>query len=252
MEDDELALLLDLHKRQWRQGPGGEAETERAIELAGLGTAGPLKIADVGCGTGASALQLARTLQADVTAVDFLPEFIDILVSRAADAGLSERISTIVSPMEDLPFEDNAFDVIWSEGAIYNMGFERGIQAWRRFIKTGGVLVASEITWLTDERPAELQDHWTAAYPEIATASSKIGILEQSGYTPVGYFVLPERCWLENYYGPLSAQIPDFLARHGDSEAARAVAEAERHEIELYERYRSYYSYGVYVARKVG
>jgi SAM-dependent methyltransferase len=80
------------------------------------------------------------------------------------------------------------FDVIWSEGAIYNMGFAAGVSAWRRFLKPGGKLIVSEITWLTADRPAELQSHRDAEYPEIDVASAKIGILERQGYIPEGYF----------------------------------------------------------------
>ena len=251
MNEDELDLLVDLDKRQWRQGPGGEAETQQAIDLAGLNALERMKIADIGCGTGASTLQLAQSLQTEVTAVDFLPEFIDILMTRAADAGVSERISTLVCTMEQLPFADESLDVIWSEGAIYNMGFERGVNEWRRFLKPGGALVVSEITWMTDTRPTVLQDHWTAAYPEIDTASSKIGVLERSGYTPVGYFTLPENCWRENYYAPLLAELPAFEARHAGSELAGVIADGEREEATLYDKYKAYYSYGVYVARKL-
>ena len=61
-----------------------------------------------------------------------------------------------------------------------------------------------------------------------------------------------ERCWLENYYKPMQDSFKDFLDRNGNSEEARAIVEAEKREIELYEKYRDYYSYGVYIAKKVG
>ena len=72
----ELDLLLDLHKGASCQGPGGDRETEQAIALAGLNREKPLNIADIGCGTGAAALVLARLLNARITAVDFLQEFL--------------------------------------------------------------------------------------------------------------------------------------------------------------------------------
>lgn len=247
---DDLRLLVDLHLRAARQGPGGDAETLRALELANVDRAAPLRVADIGCGTGAPTLVLARALNAQVTAVDFLEDFLAALETRAAEAGVADRISTLCCSMDALPFDDGAFDLLWSEGAIYNMGFERGIEAWRRFLKPGGVLVASEITWLTTQRPTELEEHWQREYPEIATASVRFRLLEAHGYTPVGYFVLPEHCWLANYYGPLRASFEDFLARHDHSEAAQAVVAAERHEIDLYERHREHFSYGVYVARR--
>ena len=247
---DEFELLVDLHKGASRQGPGGEAETKKAISLAGLDRDVPLKIADIGCGTGASTLTLAQLLNAKITAVDFLQDFIDILEARAQSGGVKEKITTLCASMEQLPFEDEEFDVIWSEGAIYNIGFEKGITDWKRYLKPGGLIIASEITWLTNSRPSELEDHWNNEYPEIDTASAKIKILEESGYIPIGYFVLPEHCWLDNYYEPMRKSFDAFLSRNEDSEQARAIVEAERLEIELYEKYKTYFSYGVYIARK--
>jgi SAM-dependent methyltransferase len=248
---DEFELLLDLHKGANRQGPGGDLETEKAIGLAGIDRNAPLKIADIGCGTGASTLTLARLLNAKITAVDFLQDFIDVLVNRAQSNSVDRKITPLCASMEQLPFEDEEFDVIWSEGAIYNIGFEKGVADWKRYLKPGGLLIASEITWLTNSRPSELEDHWNNEYPEIDTASAKIKVLEGTGYTPIGYFVLPEHCWLDNYYEPMHKNFDGFLSRNGNSAEARAIVEAERHEIELYEKYKAYFSYGVYIAKKL-
>lgn len=244
-------LLIDLHRPAERQGPGGDAETKRAMELAGLDRSRPLKIADVGCGTGASTILLAKELDADITAVDFLPEFLDELHTRASDHGVADRITTLNCSMDALPFTVGEFDVIWSEGAVYNMGFEAGVSAWRRFLKPGGKLIVSEITWLSATLPPKLQSHWEAEYPEIDVASAKIGLLERHGYSPEAYFVVPVHCWLENYYRPIQSRFDAFLERHGYSDQAKAIVDAERHEMALYERFRDYYSYGVYVAKKV-
>ena len=250
MED--YRLLIDLHKRAKRQGPGGNDETKKAIDLAMLDPLAPLKIADIGCGTGASTLQLARLLNAEITAVDFLPAFIEILKSNAEKEGLTPKINPLVCSMENLQFDDEEYDVIWSEGAIYNIGFEKGINDWKRFLKTGGLLVVSEITWTTNDRPVEIQKYWEAEYPEIGTASSKISIIEKNGYSTLAYFVLPEHCWLDNYYRALQNSFSKFLARNADDENAQAIVEAEKKEIALYEKYKLNYSYGVYIAKKLG
>ncbi|WP_045218806.1 class I SAM-dependent methyltransferase [Desulfonatronum thioautotrophicum] len=247
---DDYKLLIDLHKQGYRQGPGGDVETEQALNLAMIDRVAPLKIADIGCGTGASALLLARLLNAQVTAVDFLQEFLDVLNERAESAGIADRISTLACSMDNLPFATEELDVIWSEGAIYNIGFEKGVADWRRFLKAGGLLVVSEITWLTDSRPAELQKHWDNEYPEINVASAKVRVLEKHGFSPVGCFVLPEHCWLDQYYRPMQARFEDFLKRNGNSEEARAVVTAEQQEIDLYETYKAHISYGVYIAKK--
>jgi ubiquinone/menaquinone biosynthesis C-methylase UbiE len=247
---DDYKLLIDLHKQGYRQGPGGDAETEQALNLAMIDRDAPLKVADIGCGTGASALLLARLLNAEITAVDFLQSFLDVLNERAESGGVADRISVLACSMDNLPFTNEELDVIWSEGAIYNIGFEKGVAEWRRFLKAGGLLVASEITWLTDSRPAELQKHWGSEYPEIDVASVKIRVLEKHGYSPIGYFVLPEHCWLDEYYRPMQSKFEDFLNRNGNSEEAREIVAAEQREIDLYETYKAFISYGVYVARK--
>lgn len=250
---NDYALLVDLHLRQTRQGPGGDRETQMAIDLARLDESAPLKIADIGCGTGASTRVLAQSLpNAHVTAVDLMPEFIEVLATHAEQNGWRSRIQPRVASMDDLPFETQEFDVIWSEGAIYNLGFERGITDWRRFLKPDGVLVVSEITWTTGDRPSELQNYWETEYPEIATAASKLQILDAAGYAPMAYFTLPKHCWLDNYYRPLERSFEAFLERHPHNEAARQIVASERDEMATYERYRADYSYGMYVARNNG
>jgi SAM-dependent methyltransferase len=249
---DDYNLLIDLHKEGRRQGPGGDAETELALNLARIDWAAPLRVADIGCGTGASTILLARLLNARITAVDFLQDFLDVLEQRANSAGVADRISPLARSMDDLPFGDEELDVIWSEGAIYNIGFKKGVAAWRRFLKPDGLLVVSEITWLTDSRPADLQEHWDSEYPEIDVASAKIRVLEKHGLSPVGYFVLPEHSWMAEYYRPMQARFEDFLNRHGNSIEAREIVTAEQHEIDLYETYKSYVGYGVYIAKKMG
>ena len=108
----------------------------------------------------------------------------------------------------------------------------------------------SEITWLTPERPAELEQHWAQEYPEVNTASAKMAILEDNGFSPVGYFPLPSTCWLDNYYRPMQARFDAFLARNGNTRAAADIVAMEKAEIGLYETYADYFSYGFYIARR--
>lgn len=88
------------------------------------------------------------------------------------------------------------------------------------------------------------------AYPEIDTVSNKVGVLERHGYSPIGDFVLPDDCWMQNYYQPMSDRFEGFLAEHRGDEAAQAIVEAERAEMALYEQYRRQFGYVMYIARK--
>ena len=112
------------------------------------------------------------------------------------------------------------------------------------------MLAVSELTWLTSERPAELQAHWDAEYSEVDTAAAKMAILEKHGFSPLGYFALGEHCWLDNYYRPMQARFSGLLDAHGHSEAVKAIVAAEETEIALYKKYRAFVSYGYYVAQK--
>lgn len=247
---DEYGLLVDLHKAGERQGPGGEDETRRALSLASIDRSAPMRVADIGCGTGASTLVLAQELSADITAVDLFDAFLERLEARIEERRIRSRVRPMACAMEELPFAQESLDLIWSEGAIYSMGFERGISEWRRFLKPGGGLVVSEVVWLAQERPAEIEAFWKNEYPEIDLPSAKIGLLERHGYRLDGYFVLPPHCWWENYYRPLRSRFDPFLEAHGNSEHAQELVESTKEEIELYLRYGAYFGYGFFIARR--
>lgn len=247
---DERHLLVDLHIDGDRQGPGSDEMTRQAISLTGLGQRPRLEVADLGCGTGASTIALAQELDAHITAVDLLPEFLARLDTGADRLGLADRITSMAASMDELDFPHGALDAIWSEGAIYSIGFEQGVRDWRPFLRPGGILAVSELIWLTHRRPAEIDAHWTSEYPEVATASAKMAVLEASGYTPIGYFPLPEACWLDHYYRPLQSRFAAFLDRHDHSPAATDTVAAERHEIDLYERFSAFFGYGFFIARR--
>ena len=93
--------------------------------------------------------------------------------------------------MDDLPFEEDSLDAIWAEGAVYNLGFGRGIAYFKRFLKPDGILAVSEITWLAQSRPDELTTYWTDMYSEITTVADKIRRLEDNGFVLKGYFPVP-------------------------------------------------------------
>ncbi|WP_261817778.1 class I SAM-dependent methyltransferase [Vibrio gallicus] len=248
----DLDLLIQLHITQTRQGPGSQQDTLLAAQLANLGANTALKIADIGCGTGAASIDLASNLNCDITSVDFLPEFIQQLKSRANHAGVNHKITPLVADMAELPFENDSFDVIWSEGAVYNIGFETGIRDWKKYLKPYGKLIVSELTWLTDERPDEINEHWNREYPEVATAGEKIRLLEQHGYKLLGYFPLDEASWIEQYYAPLQARYQSIKADYPHRlPAIQRLIDENEQEIALYNKYKQFVSYGVFIAQKV-
>ncbi len=246
----DIELIIDFHINSKRQGPGSVEETLKALSFMNLSSDRTIKIADIGCGSGGQTMTLVQNLDAQITAMDVLPEFLTQLEEDSEKLGLTERITTLEQSMEELPFQNEEFDIIWSEGAIYNIGFERGIRDWKKFLKKGGYLAVSEITWLTSTRPKELDKFWTGEYSEIDTASNKIRILEDNGYTLTGYFILNDSSWINNYYEPMEARFEAFLNRNNYSDSAKALVEEHKDEIQLFHDFKDYYNYGFYIARK--
>ena len=120
-----------------RQGPGSPEHTIKALGFVG-DLSNKTKIADLGCGTGAQTMVLAQNTEAAITALDLYAGSIDTLNARAGKLGLQHRVRGVVGSMDDLPFQNDEFDLIWSEGAIANIGFEKGLNHWKRFLKKGG------------------------------------------------------------------------------------------------------------------
>jgi len=246
----ELELIIDLHKDSERQGPGSEKDTLKALDFLNLPTDQYMKVADIGCGSGGQTISLAKKINGQLIAVDLFPEFLNELLEKSKNLGFANKIVTLEKSMDDLPFNEGEFDLIWSEGAIYSIGFEKGIKKWKDYLKVGGYLAVSDITWITQSRPKEIEDFWVAEYPEVATASNKIKQLENHGYTLVGYFYLSQNSWIETYYKPMQSRFEKFLERNNNSELARKVVENNQAEIDLYQKFKDYYSYGFYIARK--
>jgi SAM-dependent methyltransferase len=233
-----------------RQGPGSPESTLSALNFIG-NLSNESKIADLGCGTGGQTMVLAQNTQGSITALDLFPGSIDKLNATAKMLGLQDRVKGIVGSMDDLPFQDGEFDLIWSEGAIDNIGFEKGLNYWRAFLKKGGYLAVTNASWLTDERPAEIEKFWLDAVPGIGTMGHDVSTMQKAGYVPVAAFVLPENCWTDNYYIPQKAVQEAFLKKYAGNETAEAFVANMRHEADLYSKYKHYYGYVFYIGEKI-
>ncbi len=242
-------FICEYFSRLERQGPGSPEATLKALGFIDNLT-GQSRIADLGCGTGGQTRTFAAHVQGSVTGLDLFPDFIRIFNRQATQSGLQDRVEGIVGSMDKLPFAEEELDLIWSEGAIYNIGFERGLNEWRKFLKPGGYLAVSESSWFTAKRPEEIHRFWMDMYPEIDTIPNKIAQIQRAGYVPVASFILPENCWTEHYYAPQVPVQEMFLHQYPGNEAAAELVASLRHEEELYRRYKEFYGYVFYIAKK--
>lgn len=248
--DFELNLIYDFFSTMQRQGPGSPEVTLKALGFIDNLT-GESRIADLGCGTGGQTMVLAEHASGHITGLDIFPGFIEILNRKARQASLQDKVKGIVGSMDALPFREEELDLIWSEGAIYNIGFERGLREWRKYLKPGGYIAVSESSWFTDERPAEINDFWVDAYPEMDTLPNQVAKIYKAGYLPVATFILPENCWTEHYFVPKHAAQEVFLAKYAGNKAAEEFSAYQAAEEKLYDKYKEFYGYVFFIAKKV-
>jgi hypothetical protein len=152
--------------------------------------------------------------------------------------------------MFEMDFSPEQFDLIWSEGAIYIMGFERGFKACRPLLKAGGYLAVTEVSWFRLNPPREVLDFWNSAYQDISTIDENIQKLEAQGYRLVDHFHLPDSSWWENYYHPLSERVKILRKKYEGEAKIQRLLDEEQAEIGLFRTYSDYYGYEFYIAQK--
>lgn len=246
----DFSLINEYFSELERQGPGSPKETIRALSFIG-NLSSKAQIADLGCGTGAQTMVLAQNTEATITALDLYAGSIDKLNATAEKLGLLNKVKGIVGSMDDLPFQNNEFDLIWSEGAIANIGFENGLNYWKKFLKKDGYVAVTYESWFTNERPIEIEKWWKDAVPEIRTIAHNISIMQKTGYIPVAAFTLPESCWIDNYFIPQKARQKEFLKKHAGNKTVENMIAFMRREADLYSKYKQYYGYVFYIGKKI-
>lgn len=245
----DFRLICEYYSTIERQGPGSPEVTIKALSFIDNLT-NESKIADIGCGTGGQTMVIANNTSGNITGIDLSPIFIDLFNVNSQKLNLQNRVNGIVGSMDNLPFQNEELDLIWSEGAIYNIGFERGINEWYKFLKKGAFLAVSEVSWFTEERPVEIDEFWNNEYQEIDTISYKVTQMQKAGYIPVANFVLPENCWTEHFYAPQVYAQEKFLQKYVGNKNAEELVENQRHEAELYYKYKEFYGYVFYIGKK--
>lgn len=245
-----IDFLVHLHKDLERQGPGSSIETAKALSLIDHYIQDECEILDIGCGTGSQTFVLGKMLKGTITAVDLFQDFLKRLNQNLQSKDMSSHVKILACSMDSLPFEKSKFHLIWSEGAIYIMGFKEGLNYWKQFLKPGGFIVVSEISWFTRSRPKEIEEYWRSEYNQIDSIANKIKVIDESGLVPFAFFKLPEYCWLENYYPPLEKKLDELSRTEQDREILDYIRDTKA-EIEKYKKFKDYFGYCFYIARKV-
>jgi len=250
-----------------RLGAGNEAATIRALTM--LRAAPPrrakkavprtTRILDLGCGNGGQTVTLARHTEGSILAMDNHQPYLDELQRRAEAAGVSGRIQVSLRDMRSLGKEDGPFDLIWSEGALFVIGFRKGLTACHSLLAPGGELAVSELCWLRPDRPADCQRYFAAVYADRAGTDASQGLVDiesnlatirACGYEVLGHFTLPEAAWWEPFYHPLEERLRSLRTQYPAEAEKLALIESIQAEIDLYRQYSAFYGNVFFVMRR--
>jgi cyclopropane fatty-acyl-phospholipid synthase-like methyltransferase len=235
-----------LFRGMEKLGPGDNVHTAHVLRLL------PKQqfdvIVDAGCGTGRQTMVLAKELDTLVHAVDSYEPFLNDLSQRAEAAGVEHRIQTHCMDMQDIPGVFQHIDLLWSEGAAYNIGFSNSLTRWASAISTGGFAVVSELSWLRDRVPSTVREFFLSSYPDMRSVPQNVAVAERAGYRVLTTHTLPDEAWVKGYYDVLEPRAKALLD-HQDAGVRDFAAETVK-EIEIFQSSENSYGYVFYVLRR--
>lgn len=190
--------FFQVFEQMKRQGPGSRSSTIRAFNLIPSHQQ-VRSILEVGCGKGQSSLVLAEISHASITAVDNHQPFLNNLLADSARQGVDHRINVKNLDMLDMAFTPTSFDLIWSEGSAYFMGFQNALTAWKPLLRPDGHLFISDAVWLTEQPSPACTEYFQIEYPNMSTVTNRLREAQQLGYEIVNQFILPQQDWCDFY-----------------------------------------------------
>jgi ubiquinone/menaquinone biosynthesis C-methylase UbiE len=172
-------------------------------------------ILDIGCGSGVPTIELAKLSDGEIIGVDINQSFLDNLDRAIDKEGFSGRVRTMKCSLSEIDFLDESFDIIWAEGSIWIVGFEKSLKEWRQLLKSNGFLVVHD---------------------GIETVSNKLKKIPGYGYKLINHFKLPEGAWWTEYYRPLENRIKELCMKYKNNSEALKIFKKDQIEIEMVKR----------------
>jgi len=173
------------------------------------------RILDVGCGSGVPTMELARLSNGEVIGLDIDQGLLDVLRGNVEEAGLSDRVKVVNRSLFDMEFPDESFDIIWTEGSIFVIGFKKGLQEWKRFLKPDGFMVVHD---------------------EKGNIGEKLEQISSCGYELLGYFELDEKTWWAEYFAPLEKLILETRVKYPNAPGVIEAVHSAQREIDMFKK----------------
>jgi ubiquinone/menaquinone biosynthesis C-methylase UbiE len=173
------------------------------------------RILDIGCGSGVPTLELARLSQGEAMGIDIDQPALDKFSRKIEEAGLTGQVQAINCSIPDIDLPDGSFDIVWSEGSIYAVGFKKGLREWRRFLKPDGFMVVHD---------------------EQGDIREKLEEISNCDYELLGYFVLSKETWWTEYFAPLEKLISEFQTRYTDTPKIPEELHHAQEELDMFKK----------------
>ena len=238
MDPDAMTAFFTVHSDLPREGPGDAADIAWAANVVGL--APTARILDAACGPGGDIEALLRAApQGHVTAVDQHNPFVD-----AARVRWDHEPQTTFR-VGDMTAVEGPFDFIWCAGAVYFLGIEAALAAWRRQLSPHGAIAFSEPCLFVKE-PSEGALAFWQGYERLTDQAGIEHQIEKASYELLACRPLDATAW-ENYYRPLEARVARLRAR-ADPTITRTLDETSR-EVERWRAHQAETGYLLCVVR---
>lgn len=242
-------IFFELYESLPRQGPGNRDCAARALSFCRDLPPTP-EVLDLGCGVGVQSIHIAELISGTIVAIDSHAPSIERLRATTAGRGLSHRISPVVGDMANLDQPLASFDLVWSEGALYNIGIENALRICHGLLRPGGYLAFTDAIWRMENPPREVKASFDSDYPTMGTISDVLATIDNSGFALIGHFTLPDEAWWVDFYTPMEIRIEELRGKYADDDEALVVLDQLAREPAMYRKYSDYYAYEFFVVRR--
>ena len=150
-----------------------------------------------------------------VIGIDIDQLALDKFASKIPDSGFSDRVKALNCSLINMNFPDESFNIIWSEGSIYAIGFEKGLKEWKRFLKSDGYMVIHD---------------------EQGNVREKLDQISVCGYNLMGYFLLSQDTWRREYFDPLEKLVNEFQPKLTDDPKSSDELIQAQEELEMFRK----------------